>query len=333
LEVGTGFHPELTGRENIHLNGAILGMTRKEMSRQFDAIVAFADIEQFLDTPVKRYSSGMYVRLAFAVAAHLEPEILLIDEVLAVGDASFQKKCLGKIRDVAHSGRTVVFVSHNMTAIRSLCHRALWLDQGQLLRDGDSAEIVGAYTRTTASESRNRIWTNRDTAPGNERVKLLRATLRPNEGSPDDLITVRTPFVMEFEYWNLEAGAALNLSVHVVNQEGTTVFNTGPIREKVWNGRPFPRGLYRSTCCVPGDLLNDGVYFVHLMLIRDQCALVYRHDNLLTLEVIDSPEHRGTWFGKWPGAVRPDLLWTTERLDETRIEADSRTTQRALQLW
>jgi lipopolysaccharide transport system ATP-binding protein len=137
---------------------------------------------------------------------------------------------------------------------------------------------------------------------------------------------------MEFEYWNLDPGAALNLSVHLVNQEGTTVFNTGPIREKTWNGRPFPRGLYRSTCSVPGDLLNDGVYFVHLMVIKDQRTLVYRHDNLITLEVIDSPEIRGNWFGKWPGAVRPDLLWTTERIDETRLGADTHSTHQALQL-
>ena len=158
LEVGTGFHPELTGRENIYLNGAILGMHRAEIDRKFDEIVAFAEIERFLDTPVKRYSSGMYVRLAFAVAAHLEPEILMVDEVLAVGDAQFQKKCLGKMGDVAKEGRTVLFVSHNLIALRSLCPRAVWLDRGELREQGASSDVVASYLQLQATQQYSQTW-------------------------------------------------------------------------------------------------------------------------------------------------------------------------------
>ena len=186
LEVGTGFHPELTGRENIYLNGAILGMRRAEIERKFDEIVAFAEIERFLDTPVKRYSSGMYVRLAFAVAAHLEPEILLVDEVLAVGDAQFQKKCLGKMGDVAKEGRTVLFVSHNMVAVQTLCQRAFWLDSGQLKAQGEVGTIVTTYLRAGLAEDdvTERVWPDIATAPGNETVRLHRISVRPEDGKP-----------------------------------------------------------------------------------------------------------------------------------------------------
>jgi lipopolysaccharide transport system ATP-binding protein len=205
LEVGTGFHPELTGRENVYLNGAILGMRKTEIKRKFDQIVAFSEIEKFMDTPVKHYSSGMYMRLAFSVAAHLEPDILLVDEVLAVGDAAFQKKCLGKMDDVARHGRTVVFVSHNLLAIQSLCSRAIWLDQGRVADAGRTDDVVARYLKTCSYTTTERVWVDQADGPGTDQVRLRSACVRPVTGSPSDPITVRTPFVMEFDYWNQKA--------------------------------------------------------------------------------------------------------------------------------
>ena len=313
LEVGTGFHPELTGRENIFLNGAILGMSKAEIKRKFDEIVAFAEVEKFLDTPVKRYSSGMYVRLAFAVAAHLEPEILIIDEVLAVGDAQFQKKCLGKMGDVSREGRTILFVSHNMSAVQNLCHRSMWLDGGRVIEDGASAQVVSQYLKTSFSPVTEQVWDDLDDAPGGEVVKLHRMCVRPEGGSADDAITVRTPFVMEFEYWNQEPGAFLNLSLHILNEHGITVFNTAPVNEREWHGRAFPAGLFRSVCHVPGDLLNNGTHRVLLLVVKNQGVIIYRHDEALVFEVRDAD--REGYLGEWAGAVRPDLEWRTELVE------------------
>jgi lipopolysaccharide transport system ATP-binding protein len=296
LELGTGFHPELTGRENVFLNGAFLQMSRAEIARKFDEIVAFAEVDRFLDTPVKHYSSGMYLRLAFAVAAHLEPEILIVDEVLAVGDAAFQKKCLGKMGTVAREGRTVVFVSHNMTAIQGLCERALWLREGRLEADGSAASVVAAYLRSTAPATTERVWHDRRTAPGNEEFRLLRARARPAGGMPADTIDVRSEFVLEFDFWNLRPDSRVSLSLRLFNQQGTLVFHTGA------TGSPPPRpiGLYRDGCRVPGDLLNDGVYSVELRVSRDWERLVHVVPEVLTLDVKDSAELRGGWFERWP---------------------------------
>jgi lipopolysaccharide transport system ATP-binding protein len=316
LEVGTGFHPELTGQENIYLNGAILGMKRYEIARKFDEIVAFAEVEKFINTPVKHFSSGMYLRLAFAVAAHLEPEILLVDEVLAVGDAAFQKKCLGKMEDVAQEGRTVLFVSHNMAAVEGLCSRVICLDAGYLIEDGQPGEVVSSYLNTSLSSLTEHVWDDVAGAPGNEKVRLCRASIRPENGSPSDPITVKTPFSMEFDYWNLKPGVCLNLSLHLINEQEITVFNTGPVREPRWHGRPFPKGLFRSVCRVSGDFLNDGTYRVLLLVIENQSAVIFRYDNVLIFHIQDAPDLRGAWYGKWPGVVRPILEWTTELLGE-----------------
>jgi len=314
LEVGTGFHPELTGRENIYLNGAILGMKKVELDRKFDEIVAFAEIEKFIDTPVKRYSSGMYVRLAFAVAAHLEPEILLVDEVLAVGDAVFQKKCLGKMGDVAKEGRTVLFVSHNMVAVQSLCSRVIWLHEGKIVEEGPAGQVVSSYLKTSFSNLTEQVWEDVATAPGNEMVRLHFACVRPIDGLPSD-ISIRTPFVLQFEYWNLVPETRLNLSLVFYNEQGVALFNTGPVLEPVWNGRPFPRGLFLSICYVPGDLLNDGTHRVDLYVVKDQSRVIYHHENILCFEVHDDPGLRGPWYGKTMGTVRPLLEWTTEYID------------------
>jgi lipopolysaccharide transport system ATP-binding protein len=315
LEVGTGFHSELTGRENVYLNGAILGMRRLEIRRKFDDIVAFSGLERFLDTPVKRYSSGMYMRLAFAVAAHLDPEILLVDEVLAVGDAAFQQKCLRKMSEVAHEGRTILFVSHNLAAVTALCDRVVWLDDGRVVREGEPADVVSTYLRTSFSTRTDRVWSEPAEAPGNERVRLRRACVRPVKGSPADPITVRTPFVVELEYWNLQPGARL-LSVHFSNEKGVVIFDSLPLDKPVWKPRPTPVGLFREACWVPGDLLNDGMHRVQLVVMDDRGTIVFREDDVLVFDVLETPQAGGAWYGKRQGTVRPVLQWTSERLDE-----------------
>ncbi|PQV63687.1 lipopolysaccharide transport system ATP-binding protein [Abditibacterium utsteinense] len=316
LEVGTGFHPELTGRENIFLNGAILGMRKSEIQRQFDAIVDFAEVEKFLDTPVKRYSSGMYVRLAFAVAAHLNPEILIIDEVLAVGDANFQKKCMGKMHDVAEDGRTVLFVSHNMTAVQSLCTKGLWMHEGKTHKIGSASQVISDYLRSSVSIESEQVWEDINLAPGNTKVRLHRVYIGPASNSPLDLITTSTPLILEFEYWNLQPEARLNLSLHLFNEQGIMVLNTFPVNEPVWHGRSFPEGLFRSSCYIPADLLNDGVHTVQLMIVRDQNEAIYIRDEALVFNVVDTAEKRGDWHGKIPGVVRPILKWKTEHVKE-----------------
>ena len=325
LEVGTGFHPELTGRDNIFLNGAILGMRRFEIARKFDEIVAFAEVEKFIDTPVKRYSSGMYVRLAFAVAAHLEPEILFVDEVLSVGDASFQKKCLGKMGDVARQGRTIVFVSHNMTAVQSLCDRVLWLDQGSVRQDGPAGSVMSAYLAQSLQHVGESFWRDPKDAPGNDVVRIRKASVRTENhkgtvGSEPELITVRTPLVLEFEYWILQAGYRLSLSLHLFGADGARAFNTFPLSEPLWNGLPFPVGLFRSCCHIPGQLLNDGTYRVQLLVVEDQSVELFSMDDALVFEVQDARSREVQWHGKILGAVRPMLDWTTELVHDSEIQ-------------
>jgi lipopolysaccharide transport system ATP-binding protein len=310
LEVGTGFHPELTGRENIYLNGAILGMRRKEIDRKFDEIVAFSEIEKFLDTPVKRYSSGMYVRLAFAVAAHLEPEILVVDEVLAVGDASFQKKCLGKMQEIGHRGQTVLFVSHNMQAVQSLCDRAVWLDHGQVREIGPAQSLVASYLRTSELTRSEQVWDDAATAPGSDAVRMRRIAVVPDDepSSPD--IRVGTPVSLVFDYWNLRPEARVNISLHVYDGHGVMAFNTTSITDPHWHGRAFPKGLFRSICHIPGDLLNAGLYRIELMVVHDSVNVVYKVPDALIFEVLDEVRTEG-WFGRYAGVVRPKLQWET----------------------
>jgi len=312
LEVGTGFHSELTGRENIYLSGAILGMRRAEISRKFDEIVDFAEIERFLDTPVKRYSSGMHMRLAFAVAAHLEPEILLVDEVLAVGDAAFQRKCVGKMSDVAGQGRTILFVSHNMAAVQALCSWALWFREGRVVEAGPPGRVIGVYLQTSSVSLTERVWEDPRSAPGNDRVRLRHASVRPAEDSGSDIITTRTPVVIEFEYWNLRGGTRVLWCLNLFNQEGTLLFTAGPAQTT--KHPPAVPGLFRVVCRVPGDLLNDGTHRIELCAIEGD-EVVYSLEDMLAFDVHDSPDLRGAWFGKWVGAVRPRIEWRTELIE------------------
>jgi lipopolysaccharide transport system ATP-binding protein len=307
LEVGTGFHPELTGRENVYLNGAILGMSKAEIRRKFDEIVAFAEVEKFLDTPVKRYSSGMYVRLAFAVAAHLEPEILIVDEVLAVGDAQFQKKCLGKMEDVSHEGRTILFVSHNMTALQSLCSRAIWLSAGQIMRQGNASEVVSNYLQSGAQLMLQQVWDDVDNAPGNEKVRIHAVRIQYEKAGEQNL-TVAMPVDLVFEFWNLEENAYLNFSVVIYNDNDVCILNSGS------NAKIYKKGLIKGVCHIPGNFLNDSLYRVRLLIVKDRSTPLIDIDNLATFEVHDI-QREGRWYGKWIGAVRPSLVWETHFME------------------
>jgi lipopolysaccharide transport system ATP-binding protein len=309
LEVGTGFHPELTGRENIYLNGAILGMTRREIERRFDEIVEFSECGHFLDTPVKHYSSGMYMRLAFSVAAHLETEILFVDEVLAVGDAAFQKKCLGKMGEAANKGRTVLFISHNMLAVDSLCSRAICLHDGKIVMEGQPRKVISGYLQNWITASTELIYPDIASAPGNDQLRLHRACVRPLNGSPGDQITVRTPVEVEFEYWKLFAGGSLELGVNVNNEQGILLFSTG------WPGdRPVPEGLLRSSFVVPGDLLNTGTHRIALAMEGAGGVAELYWEDLLVFDVLDTSDLRGLYHRDWPGAVRPQIEWKTEQV-------------------
>ncbi|HWA95903.1 MAG TPA: ABC transporter ATP-binding protein [Terracidiphilus sp.] len=311
LEVGAGFHPELSGRENIFLYGAILGMKRREIARKFDEIVEFAECGRMLDTAIKHYSSGMYMRLAFAVAAHLETEILLVDEVLAVGDAAFQKKCLGKIGEAAHAGRTVLFVSHNMLAVESLCTRAICLHEGAAVLEGSPGFVTGTYMKEWLPKYSETLYEDIRTAPGNEQIRLRRVQVRPQDGASGGQITVSTPIAVDLEYWKMDADARLDLAVQVQNEHGIVVLTTGKL-----GAQAAPAGLLRGTFYVPADLLNNGTYQLHGFVFMNGGTIATTWDDMATFEVLDTAnESRGTYLDEWPGVVRPNLKWKTELIE------------------
>jgi lipopolysaccharide transport system ATP-binding protein len=315
LEVGTGFHLELTGRENIYLNGSILGMRKGEITRKFDEIVAFAEVERFIDTPVKHYSSGMYLRLAFAVAAYLEPEILLVDEVLAVGDASFQKKCLNKMQDVGQHGRTVLFVSHNMPAITRLCERVILLDEGRVLHDGPSYQVVKTYLNSGLGTSAAREWSDPTKAPGNDVVRLRAVRVRTEDGVITEAIDIRRPFRIDIEYQVLKSGYVLVPSYRFFNEEGIHLFTTLD-SDPAWRLRPRPEGHYVSTAWIPGNLLAEGTLFVGALVNTFNPPIVHVHEpDAVAFQVIDSLEGdaaRGDYAGQMRGVMRPLLQWATQ---------------------
>ena len=306
LEVGTGFHPELTGRENIYLNGAILGMKKVEIAKHFDAIVDFAGIEKFIDTPVKRYSSGMFVRLGFAIAAHLEPEILVVDEVLAVGDADFQKKSIGKMRDVSESGRTLIFVSHNLTAVQGLCDKGVYLKDGRMKKFGPIDEVINEYGKNVLKFKLVQNWENPNDAPGNDFIRFKSINLTPYYVENRIHIDTSTPIKLEIEYWNYVPDAELNVSIFLYSITGECVFNVGD------DAQFYQTGIVKSTLEIPGGFLNDGSYYFSIMVVRDRLAPVFYYEDAVTFDIIDYRE--GTnWYGKWPGAVRPLMLKVNSR--------------------
>jgi lipopolysaccharide transport system ATP-binding protein len=316
LEVGTGFHPELSGRENIYLNGAILGMSRREITNKFDEIVAFAEISQFLDTPVKRYSSGMYVRLAFAVAAHLEPEILLVDEVLAVGDVAFQRKCMGKMGQVAQQGRTIVFVSHNMAAITRLCQKALWFHQGQLREIGDAESVVAKYLAFGAEEAGEVNYRdNGRKAPGSEYVKLEAIRVRGNDGNISPSLDIRQPFSVEVQYRVLRTVTTLRVGVRLLAQDGTVLLASTDMDEGPEEMLREP-GVYLSRCKVPGDLLNFGQYYVSVGCDFPMVRTHFVVDQGLAFRIEQTGGAGGHISDGRSGMLRMRLPWRIERIED-----------------
>jgi lipopolysaccharide transport system ATP-binding protein len=315
LEVGTGFHPELTGRENIVLSGSILGMTRADTLRQFDEIVEFAGVERFLDTPVKRYSSGMQVRLGFAVAAHLEPEILFVDEVLAVGDAAFQAKCLGRLEAIGQSGRTVMFVSHSMPSILRLCQRALLLDRGGVVAHGPTHEVVRTYLESDLGRTSERRWDSPKEAPGDEVARLSSIRVVPAEGSSADEVDIRQPLAIEVRYWS-EAPADRRpfANLHFFNDEGVCLFVSSDFNDRAWWSTPREAGLVTATCHIPGNFLAEGRVIVTAAVSSLDPTVVHAIErDAVAFQVVDRSEGdgvRGPYVNHLPGVVRPMLAWS-----------------------
>jgi len=316
LEVGTGFHPELTGRENIYLNGAVLGMKRKEIDRKFDEIVEFSGVEKFIDTPLKRYSTGMQVRLAFAVAAHLEPEILLVDEVLAVGDTEFQKKCLGKMGDIARGGRTVLFVSHNMNAISLLCERTILLQDGKIATDGSTPQVVAEYLSSGGNESGEAVWSFED-APGSELVKLHAVRVINEQGQLSFDMDIARPVNLEIEFWCLRK-TRMTPVFHLYNQLGVLLFQTTNLHDEVWAQKEYEAGLYRCSCQIQSNFLSEGTYFVNAYLCRDIRQLPeVRKEPVVSFRMHNLGTGQNVYIsGPWVGLVRPLLSWTGSRVGD-----------------
>lgn len=298
LEVGTGFHPEMTGRENIFLNGAILGMTRKEIKRKFDEIVDFSGVERYIDTPVKRYSSGMYVRLAFAVSAHLESEILIVDEVLAVGDAEFQKKCLGKMNDVTRGeGRTILFVSHNMTAIKELCSKGILLNQGKIDYQGDILNTIIEYQKSSAKESSYIYNGNIDEALGNENIRIKEFSVSPIKG---DLLDIDSGVHVKLVFHNYCPDITLDTTFELKNYEELVIFHVGKF---VSENNDSKIGEYTVEFDIPAGFLNAGNYYFRLYFGKDQKILLYGIDEFIGFEVENVKV--GTMMHIYPGITRP----------------------------
>ena len=305
LEVGTGFNPEMTGRENIYLNGAILGMRRAEISRKLDEIIAFSGVERYIDTPVKRYSSGMYVRLAFAVAAHLESEILIIDEVLAVGDAEFQKKCLGKMGDVTKGeGRTVLFVSHNMAAVKNLCNRGIILENGMKKFDGNIDQTLDIYNSESSNTDTKVFW-DVVNAPGNQTAKVVAVELKVK----DNFFVIEEDIEIEVTFVNLVEDHTLNVSISIHDDKEVYVLSSPNLkREK------FEKGIYKSTCVIPKNLFNKGVYFFSVLLVGNNYEIITQLDKIVAVEMDEIGLHRGDYFGHWSGVVRPYFEWSNKKM-------------------
>ena len=321
LEVGTGFHPELTGRENIYLNGTIYGMTKREIDGKLDEIIEFSGISKYIDTPVKRYSSGMHVRLGFAVAAYLEPEILLVDEILAVGDAEFQKKCLGKMKNIGSQGKTVIFVSHNMNAVESLCDKVIVLVKGKLKFIGNQKEAIQYYTENALEDVRGEVsWKRKEDAPGDDRVRL-KAIRIISDGVINANPDVDQEIKVEIEYWNTQPGKRWvgfwlvdSLGYPIVTPSNSTDYTTKP---DVWFDKTYPIGLFRSTCIIPKSLLNPGQFSINLHINGSSVIdNIISEINILHFNIIEKVNNNKFSFSKTTGAIRPRLDWNTNQLKE-----------------
>lgn len=311
LEVGTGFHPELSGRENIFLNGAILGMRKKEIQRKLDEIVDFAGIERYLDTPVKRYSSGMYVRLAFAVAAHLESEILIVDEVLAVGDAEFQKKCLGKMSEVSKGeGRTVLFVSHNMDAISRLCNQSVYLKEGCIHSQGETNSIVKEYLNQEVNSSSSKAWPDVELAPDNEKVRLIKVSVVNEKNKEEFNYNVEDKIGIKIKFRVFEISNNYIVGFNLFNQIGTHILSSHDTNNYGYN---YEKNTFETIVWIPGNLLAEGLHTCSVAIMSYNPFIVHFHImEVVAFNVNDKMEGntaRGTYTGIFPGIVRPLLNW------------------------
>lgn len=313
LEVGTGFHQELSGAENIYLNGAILGMRRSDIKKRYDEIVAFSELEKFLDTPVKHYSTGMYMRLAFSIAAHLEPEVLIVDEVLAVGDVGFQKKCLRKMREVGETGRTVFFVSHDMQAMTRLCSRVIWLQNGRLRGDGEAKKVVSEYIHERSETGAEMQWEAPD-LPGDEFVKLIALRVCDTDGCSTSAVDIRNPVGIEMIYRVDSPGRRIIPGLEFYNEQGACIFVSHDWSSG-WRERSRETGEYISTVWIPGNFLSEGAVFVTAVAATyEPFRQHFAERDVVTFNVVDSPAGdgaRGDLTGPIPGAVRPKLDWET----------------------
>jgi lipopolysaccharide transport system ATP-binding protein len=308
LEVGTGFHPELSGRENIFLNGAILGMTKREIKSKFDEIVDFAGVERYIDTPVKRYSSGMYVRLAFGVAAHLEPEILIVDEVLAVGDAEFQKKALGKMKEVSEKGgRTVLFVSHNMAAVKQLCNKAFVLQNGEVCYEGSQNSAVSYYQNLNSENNSFNKETYDDKQKGNEKIKVLQFNVTPLKG---DSITISSGFEFELDFFNNEANINLDATFELKREDEFVVFHHGALISTNQNSKV---GTYNVKGIIPPYMLNAGIYIFSLIFGENQRFMLLHLPEIFQFEIMN--ESFGSNSSNLPGILRPDINYKIKFLE------------------
>jgi lipopolysaccharide transport system ATP-binding protein len=320
LEVGTGFHPELTGKENIYLNGAILGMRKTEIKKHFDAIVDFAGVERYIDTPVKRYSSGMYVRLAFAVAAYLESEILVVDEVLAVGDAEFQKKCLGKMNEVSKGkGRTVLFVSHNMASINNLCNKSILLKNGLLQHYNDTRFIIDKYINTGKENEAQVIGDDIRIKQYSNKAAFSSIKLLSEKNGLSNVFAIDEEIIIEMEYDVLVDNEIITPSFHVIDNMGTCVLSTfnGPsanLNVDSYHGKPLLRGRYKSQCKIPANFLNNKMYLLSAFLVPDEFANACIAEEALSFTIEETGAMRKEYTGEWIGIVRPKLTWTTDSI-------------------
>jgi lipopolysaccharide transport system ATP-binding protein len=311
LEVGTGFHFELTGRENIFLNGNILGMKKHEIASRLDEIISFSELERFIDTPVKRYSSGMYMRLAFAVAAHLDPEILIVDEVLAVGDAEFQRKCLGKMKEVSkQQGKTVLFVSHNMQALKNLCHRTIALHEGKIIEEGKPEIVIGNYLKRQQNNFVHQSYDAPENAPGNNYIRIKKVELIPQYQDGLNVIDIRTPLHVHFEFWYKDAEPGnLVVGLHLFNIAGDCIFDVASEPHK------YSNGLIEGSCDIPGNFLNDGSYYISIVFVKNTTQRLFYFETCLAFEVEDYRSNTA-WFGKWIGYVRPAFPVRVKQKDD-----------------
>ena len=316
LEVGTGFHPELNGRENIYVSGITLGMTRAEIKKRFDEIVDFSGVEKFLDTPVKHYSSGMQVRLGFAVAAHLESEILIVDEVLAVGDAEFQSKCMARMGNVAKHGRTVLVVTHNMVAVRSLCSQIVWIDKGCLQFQGETQNGINEYNRTVSAPCTK--WTPADQAIMTEQssVTLYRIELLHVGKSQNASFTIESPFELQIDFHNGVDNRLLNVSVLISTLDGVVVFASASPAVR------YSAGTVSLQTVVPAHLLNSGTFSVMALIVENESHVLIEIPRALVFELVET-ERQSSWLGTWPGVVRPRLQWTTLHSDSVSSTTSS----------